>query len=119
MTAREHLKQFVIKYTKDNFDALSKRNSSVDHKILEDLEKDKFALDWILSELLRERDFKHLGITQKSEWSDDNIITSIYLVEGKLIRGTWKQGEHHIPYLFEYVRQVAKQITVYEYEVIP
>lgn len=120
-SARDFIKKFVLKYTKDNWEKLNAQNNGVDKNILKDIKKDEICLDWILGEVLMHGDFKELGFTLQADWKeDDKVHETIYRIKKKYIRQIFKQGEYQVkPFLFEFVKPVKKKIVVYQYETIP
>lgn len=116
ITAREFMKKFVLKYVKDNWEKLNKINKGVDDKIFIDL-KDDGVLDWILEEVLMEKDFKEMGITLESGWHDD-IYIAIFKINNQFIRMSFKQKDNYVLNNYDFVKLVEKTIVVKEYETI-
>lgn len=114
------LKKYVLKYLKNNFEALSKKYD-ITKQDLSDLRKDKNAiLEWVLGEHLGNNEFKDLGITVKSDWGivDEEVHTTIYKIGRKYIRENVKQGYYMQKHDYDFVKPVKKKIIIETFDIV-
>lgn len=131
MKERDFVKRFVIDYIKNypsdpiliNSDFFSK------NELLKDIRKSKTGadntiLEWFLGEHFRPTK-TNTDFILYSEWSEDKeneptIHTTIYKIGNKFVRETFTYQDGYLfkQHKFEFVKQVKKNIIVYEYEAI-
>ena len=118
MTPRDFILDFVTKHTKENFERLNKRSSSIDEDIFVGLKKNFWVLDGLLGDFLTREDFKKLGYVISSEKDENDIWTTIYKFPGDVfIKQTIKKGDYQkVPYKFEFVKLVETTVVVKTYE---
>ncbi len=114
-TAREAMTKFVLEYIKENWNKLNVINRDVDLDIFEDLKNDEHILDWILSEVLYDRDFKELGITLKTNYDVvSKEFEAIYKIGNEYIR-QFKKGHKAVDkYNYEFVEPIEEIVITYK-----
>lgn len=127
--AHVFMSNIVSDYVKNNFEAMQVRHERLAKEdkaqLLSDLKTNKDACtEWLLGEFLNNAEFKDLGYIVESRFGDKgynedkNIHTTIYNINDKYIRETFKYGEYMRNHSFEFVKPIEKKITVYTYETI-
>lgn len=117
-TAYRVLKRFALKYLKENFLMLSEKYGITKEDLTCLIKDENSILEWILGEFLDSNEFKELGIVMLSDWGveDDDTHTTIYKINSRYVRSSFKCGEYMQNHKFDFVRRVKKKIIQYSYE---